>query len=118
MKELNTQHLWTSDFYTQEGVNLPIWITVGFQQRDGRDSQNLNKDTFYRPSITNAQCIISTEKYPDSVFLNYDDDDYSQGYGQNKQAFKALTKGDILKPFISDHDFRATNVGNDNGYNL
>ena len=33
--------------------------------------------------ITSAQCVIGTEKYPDSaILLNYDDDDYSQGYGQ------------------------------------
>ena len=39
--------------------------------------------------------------------LNYDDDDYNQGYGQIKEALKALTKDDILQPYISDNDFRS-----------
>ena len=79
----------------------------------------MNNDTFYRPPVTSAQCIIGTEKYPDSaILLNYNDDDYNQGYGQIKQAFKALTKDDILQPFISEHDFRSSNDGNNIGYNL
>ena len=84
-----------------------------FQQWDRQDSQNLNNDTFYRPPITSAQCIIETEKYPDSAFLlNYDDDDSSQGYGQIKEAFKSLTKDDILQPYIFDVDFRSSNERN------
>ena len=66
---------------TQEGINVRIWIIAGFQQRERQDPQNLNSDTFYRTTVTSAQCVISTEKYPDSgILLNYDNDDYSQGY--------------------------------------
>ena len=60
------------------------------------------------------------EKYPDArTLLKYDDDDYSQGYSQIKEAFRALTKDDILQPYISDHDFRCSNIRVDIiGYNL
>ena len=117
MKEVNTQHFWTFELGTQEGTNVPIWIIVGFQQRDRQDSQKLNNETFYRPPVTSAQGIIGSEKYPDSAnLLNYDDDDYSQGYGQIKEAYKALTKDDILKPYISDQDFTSSNNDNDLGY--
>ena len=34
IKEVNTQNLWTFELGTQEGVNVPIWINIGFQQRD------------------------------------------------------------------------------------
>ena len=69
--------------------------------------------------MTYAQCIIGTEKYPDSgILLNYDDDDYNQGYGQIREAFRALTKDDILQPYVSDHDFLSSNNNNDIGYNL
>ena len=69
--------------------------------------------------VTSAQCIIGTEKYPDSAtLLNYDDDDYSQGYGQIKEAFRALTKDNILQPYISEDDFRSDNNGNNIGYNI
>ena len=119
MKEVNTQNLWSFELGTQEGVNVPIWILVGFQQRDRQNDQNLNNDTFYRPPVTSAQCIIGTEKYPDPAnLLNYSDDDYSQGYGLLKQAFKDLTTDDILEPYISDNDFRSTNDGNNIGSNL
>ena len=65
----------------------------------------------YRPSVTSSQSIIGTEKYPDAaLLLNYDDDDYSQRYGQIKETFRALTKNDILKPCTSNHDLRSTNV--------
>ena len=117
MKEVNTQNLWTFELGTKEGVNVPIWIIVGFQQSDRQHGQNLNNDSFYRPVIS-AQCISGTEKYPDSsILLNYNDDDYSEGYAQMKEVFRALSKVDILKPYISDNDYRSTNDGNNVGYN-
>ena len=119
MKEVNTQNLWTFELGNQEGINVPIWIFVAFQQNDRQNDQNLNNDTFYRPLVTSAQCIIGTEKYPDSGnLINYNDDDYSQGYGQIKKAFKALTKDNILQPYISENDFRSSNDGDNIGYNI
>ena len=119
MKEVKTQKIWTFERGTQEGVNVPIWIYVAFQQHDRQHDQDLNNDTFYRMPVTSAQCIIGTEKSLDSaILLNYDDDDYSQGYGQIKEAFKALTKDNIIQPYISEDDFRSDNNGNNIGYNI
>ena len=50
--------------------------------------------------------------------MNYNDDDYSQGYSQFIEAIRALSKDDILKPYISDNDFRSNNDGDNIGYNL
>ena len=50
--------------------------------------------------------------------MNYNDDDYSQGYSQIKEVFKALSKDDILQPYISEDDFRSSNDGNNIGYNI
>ena len=114
MKEVKTQTFWTFELGTQEGISIPSWIFVGFQQNDRQHDQNLNNDTFVRLPVIPAQVIIGTERYPDSgILLNYEDDDYSQGYGQIKEAFKALTKDDILQPYISDHYFRSSNDGNE-----
>ena len=119
MKEVNTQNFWTFELGTQEGINIPTWIFVCFQQNYRQHDQNLNNDTFIRLPVISAQVIIGTERYPDSgILINYEDDDYSQGYGQIKEAFKALTKDNILQPYISDHDFRLSNDGNDIGYNI
>ena len=88
IKEVNLQKHWSFEMGTQEGINVPIWIIVGFQRRDRQDSQNLNNDTFYRPPVSSCQCISGTERYHyTSILLNYDDDDYSLGYEQIKKAF-------------------------------
>ena len=122
IKEVNNQNLWNFELGSQENMNIPIWIFIGFQQRDRQDFQNLNNDTFCRLPVVGAQCIFGTEKYPDAgILLNYDDDDdeYSQGYSQIKEAFRALTKDDILQPYISDDNFRTSNVRVDDvGYIL
>ena len=120
MKEVNNQNLSNFELGSHENMNVPIWVIIGFQQRDRQDSQNLNNDTFCRIPVVSAQCIIGTEKYPDAgIILNYEDDDYSQGYHQIKEVFKALTKDEILQPYISDDNFRTSNAAaNDIGYNL
>ena len=46
LEEVNTQSLWNFELETQEGVNAPIWIFVGFQQKEKQNSQNLDNDFF------------------------------------------------------------------------
>ena len=120
MEEVNNRNLWKFELGSHENTNVPIWIIIRFQQRDKQGSQNLNNDTFRRLPVVSAQSVIGTEKYPDAgKLLNYDDDDYSQGYDRIKECFKALTKGDILQPYISDDKFRSSNVrADDNDYKL
>ena len=111
--------MWSFELGAQEVIRAVIWIINGFQQRKRQDSPNFNNDTFYKPPVTNAQCLIGFEKYPDSaVLLNYDDYYYSHGYGQIKETFKALTKNEIVKSYISDNDFRSSNHGIEIGYSL
>ena len=117
MKEVITQNFWTSELGTQEGINVPIWIFVVFQQSDRQHDQFLNYDTSVRLPVISSQVVIGTERYPDTgIFLNYNDDGYSQGYGQIKEAFIALTEDDILQPYISEVDFRSSNDGDSIGY--
>ena len=120
MKQVNNQNIWNFELGSQENLNAPVWIIIGFQHQERQDSHNLNKDTFCRLPVVSAQCAIGTEKNPDAgIRLNYDDDDYAQGYHQIKQALKALTKNDILQPYVSEGDFRSSNVAvSDVGYSL
>ena len=70
------------------------------------------------PAVS-TQCIVGTEKYPDSWdFLKYKSDDYSQGCDQVKNGFRALIEDDVVQPYISYEESRTTNDGKDNGYNL
>ena len=111
MKELFDQNLWNFELGSQKSMNVPIWINVGFQQRWKQDSQNVSNDTFCRLSVTSAQCIIGTEKNLDGgILINFDKDEYSQGYAQIKEVFSGLTKGDILQSSMSDDKFRSSNV--------
>ena len=78
MKQVNTHRLWTFELGIQEGVNVPIWIIISCQQRDGQNLQNLNNDTFLRPPVTSVQCALGTEKNTDpATLLNRDDDEYN-----------------------------------------
>ena len=93
MKKVYYQNLWNFKLGSQESMNIPIWINIGFQQRKIQDSQNLVDDVFHRLPVTRAQCIFGTEKNQDAGKLLYCDvDDYSQGYGLIREAFRALTK--------------------------
>ena len=101
LKQVNTRNLWTFELGTQDGIIVRIFIFVAFQQNDRQHDQNLNNDTFVRLPIISAEVIIGTEKYPDSgTLLNYADDDYSQVYGQIEETFEALTKDNILQPYM------------------
>ena len=54
MKEVNTHNLWSFELGIGQGINIPIWILVGFQERALQDNQMLNNDTFYRPPVISA----------------------------------------------------------------
>ena len=54
MKEVSTQNFWTFELGTQEGINIPIWSFVIFQQMDRQNDQNLNNDTFVRLPVISA----------------------------------------------------------------
>ena len=119
IKAVNAQSLRNFELGTQEGINVPILIFVGFQQMDRQDSQNLNNDTFHRPPVTSAHVVIGTEGHRDNnLLLNYDNDDCSQAYGQIREAFKALTQDDIFQPYISENDSRLSNDVGILGYAL
>ena len=119
LKEVKTQIFWTLELGVQEGFNVPIWIFVVFQRIDRQHDQNLNNDAFYRMPITFAQVVIGSQTNPNfAVLLNYNNDCYSQGYGQIKEAFKAVTKDNILQRYIGEDDFRSSNDGDNIGYNI
>ena len=119
IKAVYTENLWSFELGTHEGINIPVWIIIGFQLEERQHSQNVNNDTFHKPAVTCAQFIFGTENYPVStILLNYHEDDSFQGYGQIKEAFRALTKDDILKPYIYDNNFRSSNNGIDIGCDI
>ena len=61
MKEATNQNLWNFELGFQENMNVPIWINIGFQQRDIQDFQKLNNDSVCRLPVTSAQSNIGRE---------------------------------------------------------
>ena len=105
---------------SKETMNFPTNNFLRFQLRDMKDLKNLNYKSFCKLFVNSAQCVFGTKKHLDSgILLNYDDDKYSQEYGQIKEVFRSLTKDDILQLYISDHDSRSSNIrADDVGYFL
>ena len=63
------------------------------------NQQHQNNDTFYRPSVVNAHCIIGSEKFPDAgINCNFAFDKFSQAYGEIVSCFRHLAKDNILQP--------------------
>ena len=40
MKEVNNQNLWNFELRSQENMNTPVWLNIGFQQQDGQTARN------------------------------------------------------------------------------
>ena len=77
MKGVKNQNIWNFKLCSQESMNVPIWIIIGFQQRDSQYSPNLNNNTFCRLPVPSAQLKICAEKNPGAdILINYDEDDY------------------------------------------
>ena len=113
IKEVKTQNPLTYEIGSQAGNKMFLFGILWHSNK--KISQNLNIDnssSFYRPPISNAQCIIGTRKNPYAgIFLNYNDVYYSPGYGQFKEAFETRTKEDLLQPYQSDQVFRSSKNG-------
>ena len=57
MKEFNTQNLWIFELGTREGINVPLRITVGFQQSERQQSRFPTHIIVSIPSI-NTQIFV------------------------------------------------------------
>ena len=72
MNDLTTEINRTCDFLVRNGIDVPIYVKVGFIQRDQFNQQIRNIDSFYRSSVVNAQCNIGSEQSPDAgIVCNY-----------------------------------------------
>ena len=121
MKDVTAENNWFLELGVGNGIDIPIYIVVGFMQRDQFNQQHQNIDTFYRPSVVNAQCIIGSEKIPDAgINCDYAIEKYTQAYGEVVSCFRHLSKDNFLQPYITQKGFITSNdYSIDNpGYNL
>ena len=82
-KDVTTDNNRTLELGVGDGIDIPFYVEVGFLERDQFNQQHQKNDTFYRPSVVNAQCIIGNEKFPDAgINCNYAIDKRSQAFGE------------------------------------
>ena len=87
-KDVQSQNQWNSVIGVGEGIDLPIYVILGFQQRDRLINQLLHNDNFYRPHVKFAQFIIGIENYPDAgIYINYTETKSNLGYSQIVSCF-------------------------------
>ena len=90
-------------------------------QRDQFNQQHQKTDTFYRSSVVNAQCVISSEIFPDAIINSkYALDKYSQADRGIVYSFRHSGKDNTLQPYVTQKDFITSNIYPDGnlGYNL
>ena len=49
-----------------DGIDIPIYVRVGFMERGLFNQQHQFNDRFYRRSLVKAQCIFVSENFPDA----------------------------------------------------
>ena len=101
MKDISTEKNWFFELGVGDGIVILIYARVEFMQRDQFNQQHQNNDTFYRPSVLNAQCNIGSEKFPDAgLNCNYAIDKYSQAYVEFVSCFRPLAKDNLLNGIL------------------
>ena len=69
MKEVNTQNLWNFELGTQEGINIPKWIIVSFQQSDRQHDQDLILSN--NLLSTNPSFFLKEASFGEKLLLKY-----------------------------------------------
>ena len=96
MKDVTTENNWIFELGVGDCIDISIYVIVRFMQRVQFNQQHQNKDTFYRSTSVNAQCIIRSEKFPDAgTNCKYAIDKFSQEYGEIVSCFRLIAK-DII----------------------
>ena len=109
MKDVTTKNNWTFEFGVEDGIEIPIYVIVGFMQRDQFNEHYHNNDSFYRQSVVIAQCSIGSEKFPDAgINCRYAIDKYSQAYGEVVSCFEHLAEDNLLQIYITQKDFKTS----------
>ena len=99
-EEVKNQNLWWFELGSLESLKVPILFIERSRQRDRQDLQNLTNDSFFTLPVFSDQNIIGRERYPDSgILLNYDGGDFSQGFAQTEEVYRASTEDDIHQPY-------------------
>ena len=106
MKDVTTENNRTFELGVGDGIDIQIYVIVEFIQRDQFNQQHQNIDTFFGPSVVNAQCFIGNEKNPDAgINCNYAFDKYSKRYEANASCFRHSPKDNFYNHILHKEFF-------------
>ena len=72
MKDVTTENSWTFELSVGDGIDIPIYVIVGFMQRDHFNRKHQKNVAFYGPSVVISQIISGSEIFPDAgINSNY-----------------------------------------------
>ena len=110
MKHVATENNWIFELGVGDGIDIPIFVVVGFMQSDQLNQQHQHNDTFHRPSVVKSQCFIGSDKLPDArITCIYAIDNYSQAYGEIVSCFRHLANDKFIQPYITQRNFIISN---------
>ena len=102
VKDITSENNWSFELGVGDSVDMPIYVIVGFMQRDQFNQQHQNNDTIYRPSVVKAQCIVGSEKFPDTGRnCNFAIEKFLQEKGEIVSCFRHLAEDNILQPYFT-----------------
>ena len=74
-------------------------------QRNQFHQQTHDKSTFYDQTVTNSQCIIGRENYPNvAKDCDYEHDKNSEAYVEILSCFRHLSRDNTLQPYFTQND--------------
>ena len=97
------------DIGTSQHVNSPKYLIGAHQTRIRADTANKNNNIaiFDNLNLQKYYVEIDSVRYPrDSVFINYEQNDYIEPYKDLKLFFKEYVGEELLSPFISYPDMK------------
>ena len=56
MEDVTTEKIWIFELSVGDGIDVSIYVIVGFMHRDQFNHYHQTNDTFYRPNVKNDQC--------------------------------------------------------------
>ena len=87
-KDVQQQDECNSGLGHGSGIDVPIFVTLSFKQKDRLNNQKLNNKIFETLPFSSAHCYIGTKKQPDAgLKLLYGENKFCLGNGKTVSFF-------------------------------
>ena len=85
---MKAQLRWKLECCVESRWNVPSFVILGFQQKDGIKSQVENNDSFFKLSLNKAKCKNGSEKSSETAnSCLYTESNCCEAFGENVSKF-------------------------------